>query len=49
MDTAIFILRVKTKDLIKDLKTLEDKFDFDNLDKNHDLYSKKKQKNDRKI
>ena len=33
MDTDSFILSVNTKDISKDLKNLEDKFDFSNLDK----------------
>ena len=33
MDTDSFILSVNTKDLIKDLKTLEEFFDFCNLNK----------------
>ena len=37
MDTDSFVLIVKTKDIIKDLKTIEDIFDFSNLDKNHEL------------
>ena len=42
MDTDSFVLSVNTKDIIKDLKNLEDIFDFSNLDKNHELFSKKK-------
>ena len=34
MDTDSFVLSVNTKDIIKDLKNLEDIFDFSNLDKN---------------
>ena len=33
------ILSIKTKDIIKDLKNLEDIFDFSNLDENHELFS----------
>ena len=44
MDTDSFVLSVNTKDIIKDLKNLEDIFDFSNLDENHDLFSKKNQK-----
>ena len=44
MDTDAFILSVNTKDIIKDLKNLEDIFDFSNLDKNHELYSNKIEK-----
>ena len=41
MDTDSFILSVNTKDIIKDLKNLEDIFDFSNLDENHELFSNK--------
>ena len=41
MDTDSFILGVKTKTVIRDLKNLEDIFDFSNLDKNHELFSNK--------
>ena len=44
VDTDGMILSMKTKDIIKDLKSLEDIFDFSNLDKNHDLYSDKNKK-----
>ena len=44
MDTDSFILSVNTKDIIKDLKTLEDMFDFSNLDKIHELFSNKNKK-----
>ena len=37
MDTDSFVLRVNTKDIIKDLKNLENLFDFSNLDKNDEL------------
>ena len=43
-DTDGMILSMKTKDIIKDLKTLENIFDFSNLDKNHKLYSEKNKK-----
>ena len=36
-----FLLSVNTKDIIKDLKKLEDRFDFNNLDDNHELFSNK--------
>ena len=42
MDTDSFVLSASTNDIIKDLKNLEDIFDFSNLDKNHELFSKKK-------
>ena len=35
---------MSTKDIIKDLKNLEDLFDFSNLDENHEVFSKKKEK-----
>ena len=44
MDTDNFVLNVNTKDIIKDLKNLEDIFDFSNLDKNHELFSNKNKK-----
>ena len=39
-----FLLSVNTKDIIKDLKNLEDRFDFNNLDDNHELFSNKYKK-----
>ena len=44
MDTDSFVLSVNTKDIIKDLKNLEDVFDFSNLDKCHELFSNKNKK-----
>ena len=44
MDTDSFVLSVNTKDVIKDLKNLEDVFDFSNLDKNHEQSSNKNKK-----
>ena len=44
IDTDGMILSMKTKDFIKDLKILEDFFDFSNLDENHEIFSEKKQK-----
>ena len=44
MDTDSFVLSVNTKDIIKELKNLEDIFDFSNLDKNHELFSNKNKK-----
>ena len=41
IDTDGMILSMKTKDIIKDLKTFENKFDFSNLDENHELFSNK--------
>ena len=44
MDTDSFVLSVNTKDIIKDLKNLEDIFHFSNLDENHELFSNKNKK-----
>ena len=44
VDTDGMILSMKTKDIIKDLKNLEDIFDFSNLDKNHELFSERNKK-----
>ena len=44
MDTDSFVLSVNTEDIIKDLKNLEDIFDFSNLDKNHEISSNKNKK-----
>ena len=44
MDTDSFVLSIYTKDIIKDLKNLEDIFDFSNLDQNHELFSNKNKK-----
>ena len=44
MDTDSFVLSVDTKDIIKDIKNLEDIFGFSNLDKNHELFSHKNKK-----
>ena len=44
IDTDGMILSMKTKDIIKDLKNLEDIFDFSNLDENHELLSNKNKK-----
>ena len=41
IDTDAFVLNVNTKDIIKDLKILEDIIDFSNLDGNHVLFSNK--------
>ena len=37
IDTDGMFLSMKTEDIIKDLKNLEDIFDFSNLDENHEL------------
>ena len=44
IDTDGMILRMKTKDTIKELKNVEDIFDFSNLDENHELFSNKNKK-----
>ena len=44
VDTDGVILSMKTENIIKDLKKLEDIFDFSNLDKSHELYSNKNEK-----
>ena len=38
------ILSMKTENFIKDLKNLEDIFDFSNLDQNHEIFSEKNKK-----
>ena len=44
IDTDDMILSMKTKNIIKDLKNLEDIFDFSNLDESHELFSNKNKK-----
>ena len=44
IDTDAFVLSVNTNDIIKDLKNLEDLFDFSNLDEKHELFSNKNKK-----
>ena len=44
VSTDAFIWIVNTKDIIEDLKKLEDIFDFSNLDQNHELFSNKNKK-----
>ena len=44
IDTDAFVLSLKTQDIVKDLKNLEDIFDFSNPDKNHELFSNKNKK-----
>ena len=44
IDTDGMFLSMKTKNIIKDLKNLEDIFDFSNLDENHELFSNKNKK-----
>ena len=44
MDTASFVLKVNTKDTIKDLRNLEDLFISSNLIENHEIFSNKNKK-----
>ena len=44
MDTDSLILSLNTNESIRDLKNLEDTFDFSNLDKNIELFSNKNKK-----
>ena len=44
LDTDGMILSMKTKDIIKALKNLENIFDFSNLNKNHELFSERNKK-----
>ena len=44
IDMDAFVLSMNTKGFIKNLKNLEEKFDFSNLDENHELFSNKNKK-----
>ena len=44
VDADGMILRMKTQNFNKDLKILEDIFDFSSLDKNHEIFSLKNEK-----
>ena len=44
LDTDSFLLFVNTKDIIKDLKSLEDLFDFSTLNENHELFNNENKK-----
>ena len=44
IDIDGMILSMRTEKIIKDLKNLEDIFDFSNLDENHELFSNKNKK-----
>ena len=44
IDTDGMILSMKTENINKDFKNLEDIFDFSNLDQNHELFSEKNKK-----
>ena len=44
MDCASFVLSLKTENFNKDLESLENFFDFSNLDENHELFSNQNKK-----
>ena len=44
MDCDSFVLSIETENIINNLKNLGDLFDFSNLDKNHEIFSKKNKK-----
>ena len=44
IDTDAFVLSLKTKDIIRDFKNLENIFEISNLDKNHEFFSNKNKK-----
>ena len=44
MDCDSFVLSIKTENINKDLKNLEDIIDFSNIDQNHELYNQKNKK-----
>ena len=44
IDKDAFVMSVNTKDIIENLKNLEDIFDFSNVDKNHELFSNRNKK-----
>ena len=44
IDTDGIILSMRTENFIEDLKSLEDMFDFSNLDENHEIFSNKNKK-----
>ena len=44
IDSDAIVLSIVSKDIIKDLKKLEDMFDFSNLDKKHETFNNKKKK-----
>ena len=49
MDTDSFVLSINTNDIIKDLKNVEDIFDFNNLGENHELFSNRNKKGNGKF
>ena len=44
MDCDSFVLSIKSENIIRDLKNLEDIFHFSNIDEKHELYSEKTKK-----
>ena len=44
MDCVSFVFSLKTENIIKDSKLLEEIFDFSNLDENHEIFSNKNRK-----
>ena len=44
MDCDSFVLSLKTENVTKDFKNLEDVFDFSSLDKDHEIFSNKNKK-----
>ena len=44
IDTDAFVLSIISNDIKKDLKNLEDLFDFGNLNENHEILSNKSKK-----
>ena len=49
MDTDRFISSLNTKNIIEDFKNFEDLIDFGNLKENHELFSNKNKKVNRKF
>ena len=49
VDTDGMILNMKTQKITEDLKNLEVKLNFNNLDQNHELFSNKNRKDIRKF
>ena len=44
MDCDSFILSIKSENIFRDLKNLENIFDFSKIDENHKLYSERNKK-----
>ena len=49
MGCDVFVLSIRTQNVIKELKNHEVLFDFSNLDKNHELFSQKIKTSSRQI